>query len=156
MTGADDLHVVFGIGEATYAIPAADVLQIETYEGATPVPGTAPWVAGIVQIRGRVVPVIDLRRRFGLAPAPRTLDTRVIVVQRGPRVVGLVVDRARDVVRLAAGQVQAMPAGPDEHGHDLVRAIAQTDRGLLMMVDVETIVGQEPIAHGQHPELQPG
>lgn len=155
MIGPEDLHVLFSIGEATYAIPAGDVLQIETYEGATPVPGTAPWVAGIVQIRGRVIPVVDLRRRFGLEPTPRTLDTRVIVVQRGPRVVGLVVDRARDVLRLSAAQVQAMPTAPDDKTHELVRAIAQTDRGLLMMIDVESIVGQEPIAHGHHPELQP-
>lgn len=60
------LHVVFKVDGAEYVLPAADVLQMESFTGATPVPGAAPHVAGLVQVRGRVIPVVDARLRFGL------------------------------------------------------------------------------------------
>ena len=83
------LHVVFRVGDADYAVPASDVVQMESFTGATRVPGTAPHVAGLIQIRGRVVPVVDVRVRFGLPPAERTLDSRVVVVRDGAREVAL-------------------------------------------------------------------
>src|SRR5688500_13065519 len=98
------LHVVFRVGAGEYALPAADVVQMETFESVTPVPGAAPFVIGLVQLRGRVIPVIDLRARFGLPPVARTLDSRIIVVRRGPRLVGLLADAAREVIQLEAAQ----------------------------------------------------
>ena len=59
------LHVLFKIADSEYALPADQVLQMESFAGATPVPGAAPFVVGIVQIRGRVIPLVDLRVRFG-------------------------------------------------------------------------------------------
>ena len=73
------LHVLFKVADAEYAIAASDVLHLESYAGATRVPSTAVHVVGLVQIRGRVVPVVDLRSRFGLPPADRTIDSRVVV-----------------------------------------------------------------------------
>ena len=60
------LHVLFKVADSDYALPAAEVLHMETFERATPVPGAAPYVAGVMQSRRRVVPVVDLRARFGL------------------------------------------------------------------------------------------
>jgi len=64
------LHVAFRVGTAEYVVPAATVLHLESFETATHVPGAPAYVAGLVQVRGRVVPVVDLRRRFGLVKAP--------------------------------------------------------------------------------------
>ena len=72
------LHVLFKVDDTLYALPADVVLQMESYTGATMVPGAPEFVAGIIQLRGRVVPVVDLRARFGLAPKERTLETRVV------------------------------------------------------------------------------
>ncbi len=76
------LHVLFKVAAVDYAMPAADVLQMESFTSATRVPGTPSYVAGLVQIRGRVVPVVDLRARFELPPVTPSLDTRVVVVQQ--------------------------------------------------------------------------
>jgi purine-binding chemotaxis protein CheW len=89
------LHVTFRVGTAEYVVPAAQVLHLESFEAATHVPGAPPYVAGLVQVRGRVVPVVDLRKRFGLPDIAHALAHRVVVVQLGARIAGLLVDDAR-------------------------------------------------------------
>ncbi len=140
------LHVLFRVGDAEYVVPAADVLQMETFAGATPVPDAAPYVAGLVQLRGRVIPVIDLRARFGLPPAPRTLESRVVVVNRGARAIGLLVDSARDVLRLDADAVQPLADPLIDAGNRFVKGVVPGSR-LLMVIDLDEVVGQES-AHG--------
>jgi purine-binding chemotaxis protein CheW len=137
------LHVVFRVGETDYVVPASDVLQMESYAGATVVPGTASYVAGLVQVRGRVVPVIDLRARFGLPPVAPTLDTRIVVVQRDERNVGLLVDSARDVVQLAPEALKPPPDVLARDGRGFVRAVAKVGERLVMLIDFEKVIGEE-------------
>src|SRR5580692_10982366 len=92
--GESALHVVFKVADSEYMLPSETVLQMESFSGATRVPGAPPFVAGIVQIRGRVVPVVDLRLRFGISPGEPTLDSGIVVGQPGERIVGLLVDSA--------------------------------------------------------------
>lgn len=141
------LHVVFQVGEADYALPATEVQQMESFAGATPVPGAAPYVAGLVQIRGRVVPVVDLRIRFGLPPLPQTLDSRVVVVEHAGRVVGLLVDRAREVTRIPPEHMQPAPEVLSNASQGFVKAVAQNEgkqgKRLIMLLDFARIVGEE-------------
>jgi purine-binding chemotaxis protein CheW len=141
------LHVVFKLAEAEYALPASDVLQMDSFEGATPVPGAASYVAGLVQVRGHVVPVVDLRARFGLPAITRTIDSRVVVVERDGRAYALLVDAAREVVWLPPADVEATPDGLRDATRGFVRAIARADRRVLMMIDLDTIL--EEARHGQ-------
>jgi purine-binding chemotaxis protein CheW len=138
-----ELHVVFRVGEAEYVLPASDVLQMESYSGAVKVPGTAPYVAGLVQVRGRVVPVIDLRARFGLLASEPALDTRVVVVQSGDRTVGLLVDSAREVLQLSHEQFKPPPEVLATHGQGFVKAVAQAGQRLVMLIDFQKVIGQE-------------
>jgi purine-binding chemotaxis protein CheW len=140
---ADGLHVVFQVGDAEYVLPATHVLQMESYAGATPVPGAAAYVAGLVQVRGRVVPVVDLRARFGLPPLAPTLDSRVVVAEEDGRVVGLLVDRAREVTRLAADQLQPPPDVLATASQGFVKAVARDGKRLLMLIDFAKIVGED-------------
>lgn len=137
------LHVVFKVDGAEYALPAADVLQMESYTGATPVPGAPPHVAGLVQVRGRVIPVVDARVRFGLPSVPRTLDSRVVVGQLGTRTVGLLVDSAREVLKLDPAQVKPPPPLVVEGARGLVKAVAQVGPRLVMLIDFPRVVGEE-------------
>jgi purine-binding chemotaxis protein CheW len=141
------LHVVFTVGDADYIVPASDVAQMESYDGATLVPGAPAFVAGVIQVRGRVVPVVDLRTRFGLPKVPHTLDTRVVVTERGGRVVGLLVDRAREVVLVREEQIEPPPAMIAAQAGGLVRAIATLGPRVLMVVDVPALIGEEQL-HG--------
>ncbi|WP_437281562.1 chemotaxis protein CheW [Sorangium sp. So ce375] len=138
-----DLHVILKVADTEYVISAADVLHMESFVGATRVPGTRPYVGGLVQIRGRVVPVVDLRVRFGFRSAEPTLDSRVIVVQRGGRTVGLLVDSAREVVNIAEGELKPPPEVMAEESAGFVRAVAKLGERLVMLVDVGRIIGEE-------------
>jgi purine-binding chemotaxis protein CheW len=142
-----ELHVAFRVGLADYAIPAAQVLHLETYETATPVPGTPPYVAGLVQVRGRLVPVVDLRKRFGLDPVERTLDHRVVVVQVGARVAGLLVDSAREVLKIEDDAVAKPPELVEARAGGFVKGIATVAKRMFLLVDVPRVIGEE-LAHG--------
>ncbi|KYF54465.1 chemotaxis protein CheW [Sorangium cellulosum] len=138
-----DLHVVLRVADTEYAISAAEVLHMESFVGATRVPGTRPYVGGLIQIRGRVVPVVDLRARFGLPTIEPTLDSRVIVVQSGGRTVGLLVDSAREVVNIAADDFRPPPEVMAEESAGFVRAVAKLGKRLVMLVDVGRVIGEE-------------
>lgn len=144
------LHVVFKVAGAEYALPASEVVQMESFTGATPVPGAPPHVAGLVQVRGRVVPVVDARARFGLPATERTLDSRVVVGQLGARTVGLLVDSAREVLKLAPEQVKPPPPMVVEQARGFVKAVAQVGPRLVMLIDFPRVIGeqQEETVHG--------
>jgi purine-binding chemotaxis protein CheW len=137
------LHVVFKVNAADYLVAAADVLQMESYAGATRVPGAMPYVAGVVQVRGRVVPVVDLRVRFGLPAAEPTLDSRIVVVQHHDRTVGLLVDSAREVIKLTPEQLQPPPRIVADGEEGFVKAVAHLGQRLLMLVDFAKVIGED-------------
>ena len=143
-----DLHVLCKIGDAEYVVPASDVLQMESFAGATRVPGAAAQVAGLVQIRGRVVPVMDMRMVFGLESIPPTIDSRVIVMQQGARTVGLLVDSAREVLKIAAADFHPPPPVVAQQTDGLVKAVAQAGNRLLMLIDFTKVIGEEH-RHGE-------
>ncbi len=141
---AAQLYVVFKLGEAEYAVDSATVLQMEAFTGATAVPGTAAFIAGVMPVRGRVVPVVDLRVRFGLEPAPRTLDSRVVVGQLGDRVVALLADSAREVLRIPGAELKPPPPMTQGVSGGFVKAIAHVGGRLIMLLDFAQVIGEEP------------
>ena len=100
------LHVVFKVGEAEYVVAAADVLQMESYTGATHVPGALPYVCGVVQVRGRVVPVVDLRSKLSSKTPLPAHQHLVIIRGRNDKLIGLAVDEVRDVVNVDTNAIE--------------------------------------------------
>ena len=141
------LHVAFRVGAAEYVVPAAEVLHLESYESATHVPGAPVFVAGLVQVRGRLVPVVDLRVRFGLPPIEHSLDRRIIVVQVGARVAGLLVDSSREVLRLDDERFEKPPEMIGQQAAGYVRAVATVAKRLVLLIDVPRVIGEE-LPHG--------
>lgn len=141
------LHVVFRLAGNEYAIPVDSVLQMETFSGATFVPGAPSYVAGLVTVRGLIVPVIDLRARLGLPPAALTLDTRVIVSECAGRVVALVVDSAREVLKLDLEKHQPAPGIVSEQASGFVHAVHALGQRLLLLVDLPKILGETSHEH---------
>ncbi len=142
------LHVVFKVGGSEYLLPTETVVQIESFTGATIVPGAPEFVAGIVQIRGRVVPVIDMRRRFQQASAEPTLDSRIVVGQRGERLVGLLVDAAREVLKVPPSELKPPPRLLEDDSAGFVKAVAQVGPRLLMLIDFAKVIGEEIVDVG--------
>jgi purine-binding chemotaxis protein CheW len=141
------LHVAFRVGNADYAIAATEVLHLEAFESATHVPGAPSYVAGLVQTRGQVVPVVDLRARFGLGAAEHTADRRVVVVKVGSRVAGLLVDSAREVLQIDEAAIAKPPELIDDQAGGFVRAIATVTKRMFLLVDVPRVLGEE-LSHG--------
>jgi purine-binding chemotaxis protein CheW len=137
------LHVTFRVGTADYAMPASQVLHLESFETATHVPGAPAYIAGLVQLRGRVMPVVDLRVRFGLPPIEHSIDHRVVVVQVGTRVAGLLVDSAREVLQFDETSFEEPPEIIGLHGARFVTAVSTIAQRFFLLVDVSRILGEE-------------
>ena len=149
----NELYVVFRIDDATYVLPAARVLQMESFTSATRVPGAAAHVAGLMQLRGKVVPVVDLRALFGLPPIERGIDARVIVVHQRSRQVGLLVDEAREVIELDPEAFTPPPEIVALQSHRFVSAVAQREARLFMLLDCDRVIGEEDQDAPVHPHL---
>lgn len=141
------LHVVFAVAEVEYALPVASVLQMESFAGATEVPGAPAYVLGIVTVRGRVLPVVDLRRRFGLPGSTPGFDTRIVVTESGGRIVALCVDRAREVIDLDPAQRQPAPDLVSDRSAGLVHGMHAVGARLLLLLDLSKVLGEHPHDH---------
>ena len=108
-----------------------------------------PYVAGLVQVRSRVVPVVDLRVRFGLPAREPTLDSRIVVVQHGTRAVGLLADSAREVLRIDPQLFQPPPELVSEQAAGFVTQVAELGARLVMLIDSGKVIGEEA-PHGEH------
>jgi purine-binding chemotaxis protein CheW len=139
------LHVLFKVAGAEYALPYSDVLHLETFTSATRVPGAAAHVTGLMQVRGRVLPVIDLRQRFGQGAHQVTPDSRVVVVQNGPRAVALLADSAREVVKIDPQDYRPAPEMVADGGQGFVRSVARAGQRLVMLIDLPEVIGEEQI-----------
>jgi len=141
------LHITFRVGTASYALPASQVLHLESFERATHVPGAPAYVAGLVHVRGRVVPVVDLRARFGLPAVPHEIDHRIVVVQVGTRVAGLLVDSAREVLNIDEAAFEKPPDVIEDQTSGFVTGIATVAKRMFLLVDLPRIVGED-LHHG--------
>jgi purine-binding chemotaxis protein CheW len=151
-----ELYVVFTVAETEYALPAALVRQLESYAGATRVPGAAAHVAGIIQVRGQVIPVIELRKLFGYPSLAPTLDTRVVIVEHGERQVALVVDKSREVLRVDPATIQTTPGLVDDGARGFFGGLVQLGPRLIMLVDIGRVVGEEDLNVEFGKRLEPG
>jgi purine-binding chemotaxis protein CheW len=141
-----DLHVIFKIGEAEYAVSADEVFQMETYSGATPVPGSSGYVAGLIQVRQQIIPALDVRARFGLPVLAPTLESRVVVLKLAERLVGIIVDSAREVRNITPDQLRAPPEIVTKQSDGFVKSIIQIKDRIIMLLDTLKVVGEE-ISH---------
>jgi purine-binding chemotaxis protein CheW len=135
--------IVFSLDRTEYLLRSAQIVQVEMVEKITPVPNSPDFVKGIAYLRGEVVPVIDLRVRLGMDPAPAGLASRIIVVETDGRRVGLLVDGAREV--LYAGDEEVLPA-PDTAtggGTSQIEGIVIRDKRLLLVLALEAILQAE-------------
>lgn len=127
-------YVLFLLDGTSYGVEADAILSLEMVEGVTPVPDAPPFVEGVVHLRGRIVPVVNLRRRFGLEPAPHGPASRLVVVRLEERVVALAVDSAREFVSLDEG---TMSEPPSELGRarSFLRGVLMLDRRMILILD---------------------
>lgn len=132
--------VLFTLGDATYALPTGAIQQLDMVGVVTPVPNALPYVEGIVSVRGQVLPAVDLRARFGLPRAERTLRSRLLVLRSWERTVGLIVDSAREFAHIPAEAVLAPPEAIGGRSRRFLRGVAQLGERLVLVLDADQLL----------------
>lgn len=135
-------YVLFELAGTAYAIPSHAVQRMEMVEHVTPVPNAPAFVDGVVFSRGRVVPAVNLRRRFGFERAPYDMKTRLIVVTHADRVVGLIVDSAREFVTIPADTIQQPPEGLAGTSGNYLAGIATINDKVILILDVAEVLNR--------------
>ncbi|AGW14946.1 chemotaxis protein CheW [Megalodesulfovibrio gigas] len=138
-------HVCFGLGEEIFATPMHSVREITVPEAITPVPGTLPHFEGLVNLRGVVIPAMDLRARLGLARANRTDETRMLVAGQGAQMNGLIVDRVMKPLDVRRDTVEPLPASwlPEKSRRYLVGAAKIGDGAPVLLLDLDALAAEE-------------
>jgi purine-binding chemotaxis protein CheW len=133
--------LTFMLGQEEYGIEILAVQEIRGYGAVTPVPNAPGYVRGVMNLRGTIIPVIDLRRRFGLAEAEFNRFNVIVVVTVGTKVMGLVVDAVSDVLNLPADSVQPPPDFGEAAGGTAVCGMARAGDKVVLLLDIERILG---------------
>jgi len=140
-TESDIQFVVCVVADERYGIEVGRVREIIRLTAITALPGADRSFSGVINLRGRVVPVMDLRRQFGLPDAPPTRRSRIVVAEAGGAQLGLVVDAVNEVVRIAATAIEPTPTLTASAATEHLTGIARASDGLVLVLDLERLVG---------------
>ena len=136
-------YVLFELAGTAYAVPSDAVQRMEMVEHVTPVPNAPAFVDGIVFSRGRVVPAINLRARFGFPRVPYDAKARLIVVAHADRAVGLIVDSAREFVTISADKIQPPPETLGGMSGNYLAGVATVEDKVILVIDVAEVLGND-------------
>ena len=132
--------LAFKLGAEEYGIDILRVQEIRSYEEPTRIANAPPFIKGVVNLRGVIVPIIDLRLNFKLERADYDSFTVVIVLNIGSRVMGMVVDAVSDVITLTPEQLRPVPEFNSAIASDHLLAIGAIDQRMLILVDIEKLL----------------
>ena len=135
-----DTYVLFELAKATYAIPSSSVQHIEMLEHVTLVPNAHRAIDGVVFSRGQVIPALNLRVRFGFPRQERDLRTRVVFAQAQQRIVGLVVDSAREFRKIPATAIRPIEKALTGVAGNYLKGLTTVDDKLVLILDLEAVL----------------
>lgn len=138
--------VVFDLASEAYGVDIGAVREIIRMQEITCVPRTPEFVEGVINLRGKVIPVIDLRRRFGLPVADQNDDNRIVVVDIGGQGIGVIVDAVTEVLRLATDAVEPPSAVITTTDSDYLLGIAKVENRLIILLDLERVLTEEEMS----------
>ncbi len=141
--------VTFHVGEEEFGVDILDVREINRMMEITRVPHAPEFVEGVINLRGQVIPVVDLRKRFGLAAAERDKSARIVVVELGDKVVGFLVDSVSEVLRVPRSMVEPPPPIVGGIDSEYIRGVVKLDDRLLILLDLHRL-----LSRGEAQELE--
>jgi len=134
--------VVFTLGHEEYALPITQVQEIIRYTEPRAVASDAPWIRGVISLRGKIVPVCDLAARLGLA-AERADNAKIVIVETVTGTAGIVVDEVEEVLTVDDAQLDSVPGA----GADFIEAIAKIDDRLVILLNPDGIFAGLELEH---------
>jgi purine-binding chemotaxis protein CheW len=135
--------VSFKIGKEEYGVDILNVQEINKMTQITKVPNAPEFVEGVINLRGRVIPVIDLRTRLNLAKKEHDKDTRIIIVEVDNATVGFIVDAVSEVLRIPVSITEAPPAIVAGIDSEFIKSVGKLEDRLLILIDLNKILSAE-------------
>ena len=135
--------VSFRLAQEEYGIEITKVQEIILMGEITRVPQTSDYIKGLINLRNTVIPIVDLRIRFGLTQGDATDETRIMVVNVAGKTIGIIVDAVREVLRISHDQIAPPPATVAGLGHEYLTGLVKLSNRLLILLDIDKILGAE-------------
>ena len=135
--------VVFDLADEAYAINISTVESIIKIQPITLLPHSKAYIKGVINLRGAVLPVIDLRIRFGLEPEPATRQTRIMVINMSKLKVGVVVDSVSEVLRVPDDCIEPLPPTVSAVNSTFLKSIINFEKRLIILLDLSRIIDIE-------------
>jgi purine-binding chemotaxis protein CheW len=131
--------IAFSIGDQTYGVEITTVREIRAWNGATPLPNTREFVRGVINLRGTIVPIFDLRARFGEGQTEPTKNHVVVVMSVGEKWVGMLVDAVSDILTVDRDDIHAVPEG-NMLDTELLAGIVTHENRMVGLIDLEAVI----------------
>ena len=135
-----ETYILFEIAGTTYGISSQSVQQMEMIEHITPLPNAPAFVEGVVFSRGQVIPALNIRNRFGFEKAPHTNRTRLIVANHRERLIGLIVDSAREFMSISSDAIQPPPDSIEGLSGKYLKGIVTLEERIVLVLDLDELV----------------
>jgi len=135
--------VVFNAGKELYGVGIHAVHEIVKVPDVTAVPDAPAFLEGVINLRGRIVPVVDLRKRMRLPEGERTKSTRILIVENVGKMVGLLVDAVSEVVKVAPDAIEPPPDMISSIGVEYVTGVVKAGARLIVMLDLDKVLSIE-------------
>lgn len=133
-------YLTFILGEEHYGVDILRVQEIKGYTAVTRIPNTPPYIKGVLNLRGTIVPIVDLRTKFGMENVDATMCTVIVVVVVRDRVMGIVVDAVSDVLNIAAQDIQPPPNFGARVDTSFIRSMAKSGDKLITLLDIDRVL----------------
>jgi purine-binding chemotaxis protein CheW len=133
----------FFLDREEYGVDVRQVQEIRRMSEITTVPRAPGYIRGVINLRGRILPVLDLKRKLGLGEVEAGRATRIVVVRVGERLLGLLVDGASQVLKVAVSRIEPPPEEVLEKGGDYIRGVAKLEDRLIILVDLGRLLAHE-------------
>ena len=151
---AEKQYVIFKLDNGEFGIEIMNVREIVPYEESISIPDTPDFVEGVINHRGNVIPIVNLKNKFGLKKLEITKDTRIIVITLDDREVGFIVDEASQTVRLNNEEIDPAPAIIGGVDRRYITGVGKLDeKRLLILIDLEKILSENEIEEIQNLEV---
>ncbi|MGA7648101.1 MAG: chemotaxis protein CheW [Terriglobales bacterium] len=152
-----ETHIVgFRVGRETYGVPITALHEIVRVPEITAVPDAPDYLEGVINLRGKIVSVVDLRKRFGQRSTELDRRSRILVVEHGGRLVGMIVDSASEVLKIPESEIESAPAMMQEGGLDCVTGLGKYQGRLIILLDIGKILAARELRKDKDKEVSPG
>ena len=138
--------ISFAIGDDQYGVDIMSVREIKGWTDITHLPKQPDYVRGVLNLRGAIVPIVDLRCRFGQGLTETTPLHIVIIVQVDGRQIGLIGDRVLDIVSVEANEIQPVPRTTQDQATDFLSGLVTQDNGMIALIDLTHLLSMEEAA----------